>query len=202
MADDLIRAFDISVYTGAVSAEQMAAAKAAGYELAVVGSWHGTQANKFAADQLENARTAGLRTATYVVLNGEQAGWQAVSMGLAACSAGDLDFVALDCELGVLTEQTFTDGLQAVINAHLQPVVYTAKWYWDGHLSNPDWAYVWPLWSAQYDGEATLDDVVLYGGWSKAVGKQYSDKAADLPFTADQNIFSRSWLEGLQDTQA
>ena len=37
-----------------------------------------------------------------------------------------------------------------------------------------------PLWTAQYDNSARLDDVQLYGGWDKAFGKQYADKPVDL----------------------
>ena len=44
------------------------------------------------------------------------------------------------------------------------------------------------LWAAEYDDNPDVADVKLFGGWTRACGKQYAEK---LPSGAglDQNVF-------------
>jgi hypothetical protein len=33
-----------------------------------------------------------------------------------------------------------------------------------------------PLWAAEYDGNADIDDVTLFGGWTRASARQWAEK--------------------------
>ena len=111
------------------------------------GSWHGSIENRYAEHVLSGARLAGLKTATYIVLGARP---EVVTTGLKACGkqADHLAFVALDCELRGLTEETLHEAIQLVQKAGHRCVIYTGSWFWEGRLDNPDWASHMPLWTA------------------------------------------------------
>ena len=189
-----MHAADVSVYGGLIGRPEWAAAKAEhGLELAIVGSWHGKSANRYAEHVLSGARMAGLETATYIVL-AEDA--HVVEAGLGACgpAAEHLTLVALDCELRGLTEESLHAAIQLVQTAGHRCVIYTGKWFWYGRLGNPEWASHMPLWDSRYDGRATVAFNPMYGGWRKTTGKQYEGNNQTLGFCADLSVFDRSWL--------
>jgi hypothetical protein len=70
----------------------------------------------------------------------------------------------------------------------VQPGIYTGPWVW-ALLRNPkdDYLMTLPLWTAEYNGLATLVDVTLYGGWVDCKGHQYWTKPVDL------NVFDKSY---------
>ena len=139
-ADHLVQAADVSVYTGPVSHDQWAAAKAKHHiELAIVGSWHGSRSNEYAEATLHAARKAGLMTATYVVVIDKPS---AIGYGLEACGneAEHLSFVALDIEVRGVTEKSIADSIRDVHAGSHRAAIYTGAWFWQGRLGNPKWA--------------------------------------------------------------
>jgi hypothetical protein len=71
-------------------------------------------------------------------------------------------------------------AIKTIQDAGYRAGIYTGKWWWDQHLPNvTEFAHV-PLWVAQYDCVALLDDVELFGGWTRAHGKQFSADGIDL----------------------
>ena len=102
----------------------------------------------------------------------------------------------LDCEtyLDVDHGPAVTWLLRAVRECGRRGVLaglYSAVWWLQGYLQ--DWSDFTglPLWLAQYDGNPTLDDVVLPAGWRPDMlwGKQYSADGIDL------DVFRRAATE-------
>ena len=200
----LIRAADVSKYGGAVSSEKWAKASADhGVGLAIVGSWHGRDANPHAAQTLCAAADAGLAVATYAVLNSRDG---CATVGLAKSACGEqwpnLSFVALDIELDGVTRQVVAGAASEVVAAGLRPIVYTGRWFWASsrHLGNPTWASHLPLWDSHYDGVEALVLHPVYGGWSSAdvVGKQYRGSNNGLGFSCDLSVFDPGFVHAIE----
>ena len=191
---DLIRAADVSKYAGFVNRTSWASAKRKhGIELAIVGSWHGKDANDAASDTLKAAHDSGLTTATYIVLN-ELLGSKSIDEGLRACGNTPLAFVALDIELRGVTQEIIEDAIREC-HAHLLRVaIYTGEWFWQGRLGNPVWFPRIPLWHSSYNGKEELEPV-NYGGWDIPVGHQYKGTDSSLGFSADLSMFNHHWVE-------
>jgi hypothetical protein len=60
---------DVDFYTGPISREVWAQIKGAGQRFVVAQAWGGRSRNEFAVSQLAGARSAGLQTAAYILLN-------------------------------------------------------------------------------------------------------------------------------------
>lgn len=56
--------------------------------------------------------------------------------------------------------------------------IYTGKWVWDQQGYPSAWRHL-PLWTADYNGDADLDHVTLYGGWTFASSKQWTSTPVD-----------------------
>ena len=193
-AQSLVGAADISMWSGAVSYQQWVQARRR-IQLAIVGSWHGREANPHTLESFQGAQKAGLAIATYIVLNSAP-GPVSIDRGLAAC--GDqvpgLSFVALDIEVQGVTEQIIHEAAERVTDLSLRPIVYTGRWFWEGHLGNPAWASDLPLWDSAYNGKQDLKFPTTYGRWSSLVGHQYVGTTMDLGFSADLSVFDGDWL--------
>ena len=184
----------MSVYSGLIGRPEWAAAKEDhSIELAIVGSWHGSSANRYAEHVLSGARMAGLATATYIVLAEHP---EVVTTGLQACGmqAEHLSFVALDCELRGLTEDSLHEAIRLVKEAGHRCVIYTGAWFWAGRLGDPDWASHMPLWDSSYDAIESLSYRTRYGGWEYCSAKQYQGTNETLGFGADLSVFDPEWL--------
>lgn len=108
-------------------------------------------------------------------------------------SALDLaDQAGIALPIAWLDAETYTDGSYPTIDTleaaadevqrlGLKPGVYTGGWFWKGHLGNTPRLGDLPLWSSQYDDVASLDNVTLYGGWTRerVGGKQWSGSPVD-----------------------
>jgi hypothetical protein len=57
--------------------------------------------------------------------------------------------------------------------------IYSGVWYVRSYMPDAAMLADLPLWTAQYDGVADPDQVTLYGGWTKAAGKQYRIDSID-----------------------
>ena len=68
------------------------------------------------------------------------------------------------------------------------PGIYTGGWWWREYMGNTTEFADLPLWTAHYDEIADLGKVALFGGWTRACGKQYSEKLPDGR-GLDRNVF-------------
>ena len=197
-ATKLIRAADVSRWSGQITEAQWKSAKENhGIELAIVGAWHGAEANEHCEASLHNAQDAGLQIAAYAVLNGMR-GDESIERAKAACGMPwwDLAFAALDVEVRGVTRRIIASAATKVTHGGLRPIIYTGAWFWRGRLGNPDWAAGLPLWDSRYDGKLDLEFPDPYGPWTKIVGKQYEGSNSDLGFNADLSVFDAEWLRG------
>lgn len=196
-----VEAVDVSVYTGEVAPTRWSRAQHNGVGLAIVGAWHGSRANKYAEQQLRDARAAKIATAAYVVLGFGRSGTEAVNS--AAAASGDewshLKFVALDCEVPSLTAQEIRDAAKRLTDTHQKPILYTYWKFWHDTFSNRnDWAHL-PLWDARPDHDNSAlawGHHAPYGGWTKRTGKQYKADDSSLGFLCDRSIFDRNIITG------
>ena len=199
----LMKAIDISMYQRHPGESWWRRVFADGWELAIVGSWHGISANPDAERNLLEAKAAGFRIATYVALNAGS-GRTAVRNGRQACGRAwhGLVFVAIDCETDGITAPIISEAIDEVKRDGLRPIIYTAHWWWNGHFGDPDGFRHMPLWSAAYDLDPTLALSPAYGGWTDAelVGKQYDGSTEDRHpmlhgVEVDKNTFDRNFVE-------
>ena len=192
-----VLAADVSVYGGNVSADQWRDGRNMGIGLAIVGLWHGQRLNQYAHSTLYGAQAAGLPLAAYVALSKNWSGSEQVAFGkkIAGDKWDNLRFVALDIELPGITQTIIADAAEAVRADGLRPIIYTGKWFWDGHLGNPDWFPHIPLWDSLYDQRAIVELVHPYGGWTSVVGKQFDDKTSRLASSADISAFDAEWID-------
>ncbi len=198
-----MKAIDISVYQGRPGRDWWQRLARDGWELAIVGSWHGAGANPHAEANLLEAKRAGLYVATYVALNAGS-GRAAVRNGKQACGRAwdDLVFVAIDCETDGISSPIVSAAIDEVEQEGLRPIIYTAYWWWHGHFGNPDSFRHMPLWSADYDLDPALTLSPAYGGWTEAklVGKQYDGSTETRHpmlhgVEVDKNIFDDRFME-------
>ena len=197
---DIIRAADVSLYSGSISEAQWQHAAAMGIKLAIVGLWTGTQHNDYAVPTLVNARRVGLTTAGYVLLNG-MPGAQSIQIcaDLIGREMSSLNFLALDVELYGVTQAIVEDAAKAVSDLDMVSCIYTSASKWKELLGNPDFAAKagLQLWSAHYGTPENLDEDPGYGGWSQALllGKQYRGSNTRLGFNADLSVFRKEWVD-------
>lgn len=195
---ETLQAIDISKYQGKPSRSWWRELKADGWELAIVGSWHGLSANEHVAINLANARAAGLKIATYVALN-NRPGDAAVRMAKSLIGGvlwDSLSFVAIDCEVDGITNSIIEDAIQEVGKLKQRPIIYTAHWWWVGHYGDEQGFSHIPLWNAFYDQDPDIDfSRRPYGGWSDVVGEQYTGTTQLLGIGVDKNTFRREFVE-------
>jgi Glycosyl hydrolases family 25. len=67
-----------------------------------------------------------------------------------------------------------------IVDYERDPGIYTGPWCW-ALLGNPvdEELNALPLWSAEYNQQANLDHVTLYGGWTHVAGHQYTSNPLD-----------------------
>jgi len=172
-------AIDISYWTGNVSVETFRKFKEAGYELVIVGLWHGASINGHAYHQVENALVAGLHVAGYAALSGLyspelQIGWSQAALQDDVDTNpfwSQLKFVAVDVELVGVSPQDIITAVNTVRSLGQRPIVYTARWFWLERLGNPCILQDVPLWNAFYDGDPDVDFPMFpYGCWERTIG--------------------------------
>lgn len=130
-----------------------------------------------------------------------------VSLDYARTNAGSawnkLFMVALDVEIVGLT----TDHVRAHLNylKSLVPVtcIYTANWFWTGHLGNPTEFSAEPLWNAFYDDDPDFDfSRFPYGGWTedKLIGEQYGGTSIN-GVEVDLNSFKEDFFMSISSLE-
>ena len=192
-----IEGIDISKYQGSIDQATWRALEMSGQAVAIVGAWHGIDANPHCEGNLLRAKSAGMVTATYTALNSLN-GFTAVQNAKAACGSawGDVAFVAIDCEINGITETTIRQAIQQCDDFGKQACIYTAYWWWHDQFGNSTQFAHMPLWNAYYDGEPDVDfGRLMYGGWavSSVVMEQFTGSSQLAGITVDRNTILADW---------
>ncbi len=197
---DWIEGIDISKYQGAVDQATWRALNDLGQAVAIVGGWHGIDANPHCEGNLLRAKSAGMVTATYTALNSLN-GFTAVQNARDACGSAwdDVAFVAIDCEINGITATTIRQAIQRCDHLGKQACIYTGGWWWVGHFANRQEFRDTPLWSVYYDGQPDVDfgapPYGEYGGWTRAdlVMEQFTGSSQLAGITVDRNTIRADW---------
>ncbi|MDD1678718.1 MAG: hypothetical protein LUO93_05990 [Methanomicrobiales archaeon] len=192
---------DVSVYSGEIPVGKFDQIRDAGYDVVVVGLWHGASVNPYANRQAHAAFEAGLHVAAYVFLatwSGKNGANQVYS-GLEPLDPDvrdSLNFVAIDCEAD--SDAEMINGAIGMVNVFkLRPVIYTAKWWWEG--KGLDFSQ-FPLWDAYYDEDSDVDfPSHLYGGWTKVIGEQWQGTTDLFGINVDLNWFDDEFIIGRRE---
>jgi hypothetical protein len=149
--------------------------------------------------QIASARAAGCTVGGYVWCYRELDPRKTVrdAIALARSAGAELPVLWLDCETykvqGVVRDPGPNAAwLRAAVDESralgVRPGIYTGRWWWREFMEDTREFADLPLWAAEYDGNTDIDDVTLFGGWTRASGKQWAEK---LPSGAglDQNVF-------------
>lgn len=179
--------------------------KAKGYELLIVGLWDGIQKNPYALETLQNASKAGLWVGGYTALTSSYSGTQAVNMANEAAGGFPLCFLSIDVELDGVTITHINESLIAAVQSKQRPCIYSAYWFWTGHLGNPKYygqnGLKIRLWNAAYDNDPDYDFKYFpYGDWTEELlcGEQYAgttEWAGSSPsFSVDFSRFEDDWV--------
>lgn len=196
-----LKGIDCASYAGPLSPAALKDVKESDdAQVIVVGAFQGKHPNKFAEQQLQAARLAGMRTGAYCFLNFAStdmaSGADQAKVALAACGqeAKNLSFMAIDVEPGMKGKcsqarrvKFIGAAVKAVKAAGIQPVIYACN-----SPKNPVWNHLtgWnasfanlPLWTPRYDGSPSLGSDAqqpwaAFGGWNARQGKQYADQSS------------------------
>lgn len=185
---DLLRGLDVSF--SRISLAWAQARKAEGYAVLYQDLWSGLSSPTGARDNLQAARNAGLLTGGYLCVHGNLSGSEAVQRAKAA--AGDewphLSAIAIDVEIDGVTEGIIAEACMTA-SAYSKVCIYSADWFWKGHLGNPQWPWLanYPKWWAAYDGKPELRD-----GW---MGHQYQNTTNLDGVDVDLNVFDPAFFE-------
>ncbi len=161
---------------------------------------------------LKDAREAGMITAGYLNTNpwfpanislieaernantewdriGENApGWHPFAGGV----------VFNDVEISGVTEAQIKEHCEAITGAGKKTAIYSARWFWTGHLGNAQWPWLldYDIWAADYDHDPDIASAALFGPWSKAdvIGKQYEGTVDVEGVDIDRNIFDLAFF--------
>jgi hypothetical protein len=174
------------------------------YRFFVAVGWGGRTRNSLAAQQLQDARAAGLLTAGYCFLNFDrpQNGACQVQEALAAFGpeAAFLGFLAIDVEDAFLPAglqppqdpvaqraavQRIAEAVAEVRAVGLKPAIYTTGRYWNPITGDSTAFKDIPLWRTQDDG---IPDPAIpgapFGGWGTRAAKQYRIDTSIASFPA------------------
>lgn len=189
----MTKALDLSFSAQDLTTEWCAARIAEGYELLIVDLWTARLAIPHADRALRLWREAGGRTQAYFAVNGSRQ--PAFHVTKAVMAAGDewkhLERVWVDVEVeGTLVEQ-IRGALALVREAGKETGIYSAHWFWVGHLGNPTDFADETLWNAFYDQDPDLDfDNLPFGGWTpdKVLMEQFQGTTNIEGIEVDLNV--------------
>jgi GH25 family lysozyme M1 (1,4-beta-N-acetylmuramidase) len=196
----VVRAVDVSAWTGEITPAAWAAMRSSGIDLAIIqghgGGPRGTGVNPFAEQQAAAAREAGLLVAGYAW---PPSSW-AEALAVLRRSIASLLFLALDVESGARVEQSHVVGC---FNAGVHPVIYTSRSQWAAIMGGSTdfkdvdlWDAVYPLSRGPGDWPTDLTPgFVPYGGWSRRIGWQWRGTTPLFGESVDLNVFDLHWVE-------
>lgn len=170
----LVKALDISVYSGNITASNVQGWQSQGFSHVVVG----TQNASIAKQQLTTLVAGGMTVDVYVFLYFSSSMTTQVQNALSIASGFPVGRIWLDIEAdpGSLDVQTIHAKIQEAVNAcGTMPVgIYTHQ-FWLQHMEGSAAFSDLPLWYAHYDNVPTFDDwkTLAFGGWTMPTAKQY-----------------------------
>ena len=154
---------------------------------------------EYSRAQIASAKAAGCTVGGYVWCYRDLDPRKTVrdAVALARSAGVELPVLWLDCEAYRVNGEVRDPGpdaawLRAALDEcrklGVKPGIYTGGWWWREYMGNTREFAELPLWAAEYDDNPDVADVTLFGGWTRACGKQYAEK---LPSGAglDQNVF-------------
>ncbi|WP_322510715.1 GH25 family lysozyme [Chloroflexus sp.] len=206
----ILRAIDVSAWTGPISSSQAKALAEDGIRLIIVqihgGGPGGTGVNRHLFQQLAVAREAGMMVAGYIWP--PRAVMERHVQDILSC-ARDLRFVALDVEA---REGVHREHVQAVEGLGHRPVIYSSPGEWAAVMRNStefrDVAY-WEAnyvrkfrnamgnWNGRWPDESDRPWIpVTRGGWFFSPIWQFVGTTTLHGVKCDLNVVHRIWLEG------
>ena len=179
---------------------------AEGYRIAVQCLWTGGYGSNggiraVAEANLRDARAAGFVTAGY--LNSQPWYDAATSLSEARANAGaeweHLAAVFNDVEIPGVTEAQVKAHCEAITAADKPTGIYSAAWFWQGHLGDPQWPWLrgYRVWEAYYDGDPDVDFASRrFGPWEldDVMGEQYRGTTDLDGVEVDLNVFDKDWF--------
>jgi len=203
---DVVRAVDVSAWTGDISDAAWQSMKSSGIELAIIqgygGGPDGLGRNHSAPQQARGAVAAGLLLAGY--------SWPPSAFMQALDNlrgAGPLLFMALDVEAGARVGRGHVDVVAA---AGVHPVIYTSRSQWFAIMSNSDaysdvdlWEAIYPTGRNAADWPTTINTgLAPPPGLPRRVGWQWRGTTPLFGESVDLSVFDRAWVLGLEGEMA
>ena len=190
-------ALDISFSASKVTPEWCAARLAEGYELLWVDAWTGKQSPQGVEQALRYWREAGGYIGAYGCIHDGRPAAQHYASAKAAIGNEwpYLSFFAIDCEIDFCSPSAVLAVAGYVERDGGRPVVYSAYWFWAGHMGNPTDCASLPLIDASYGIEPSLTMYRPYGGWSTCVGHQYQNTTDLGGIDVDISLFDDAWVQ-------
>jgi hypothetical protein len=181
-AVDPVFAVDISIWSGEITADEVACWRANGVRHVIAG----TQVASVTVQQLETAVSGGMTVAAYVMLYWDYNITDQVNYALGTIQGLPVRRLWLDAEQprGNWASWQLIDKIQEAIDAcgSFPHGIYTRKVWWRDNVADTAVFSHLPLWYAYYDGyhdfEDWYDPLYWYegpfGGWTDPTGKQYA----------------------------
>ena len=170
----LVKALDISVYSGTITAAHVDQWKAAGFTHVIVGCQNATVAKQQLAVLVAGGMTVDLYKYLYFTASMTSQVQASLAIG-AGFPVGRL-WLDLEADPGTLDVYDLCTLIQEAVDAAgPTPVgIYTGS-FWRTYMQGCAEFADLPLWTAHYDGVPTFDDWTSrwFGGWSMPAGKQY-----------------------------
>jgi hypothetical protein len=178
---------------------------AAGFRVAVQDLWTGGSTSEgfreIAPRNLRRARAAGFIVCGYTNVapwnTGDVAFEKAVEF--AAGEWQHLFGVFVDVEIKARDGRSIREAdirrcLGRIDAAGKKTAIYSAQWFWVGHLSNPQWGWLkqYKIWNAYYDGDPDIDFArAPWGPWTgeDVIGEQYRGSTDIEGVSVDLNEF-------------
>jgi hypothetical protein len=189
----LVKALDISVWSGTLSSANVQGWIAQGYTHLIVGTQNGSTAQQ----QLTTAVAGGMTVDIYKYLYFDTDMTTQVQNALAIANGYPIGRIWLDVEddPGTLSVGQIVAKVQEAVDAcgATPRGIYTGAWWWNANLPGCAAFSDLPLWYSWYDGIDSLDtwSTQAFGGWSRPTGKQYQGNVAVSGINTDTNVL---WL--------
>ncbi len=186
----LVKALDISVWSGNLTPAHVSGWQSQGYTHLIVGCQNATTAQQ----QLATAVAGGMTVDIYKYLYFSSDMTTQVQNALAIGSGHPIGRIWLDVEddPGSLSVQQIVAKIQEAVDAcgATPRGIYTGAWWWNANLPGCAAFSDLPLWYSWYDGIDSLDtwSTQAFGGWSRPAGKQYQGNVAVSGVNTDTNV--------------
>jgi hypothetical protein len=154
--------------------------------------------------QVESARANGCSVGAYVWAYRSSDPRKTVRDGLALARRCGLEppVLWIDCE-NYLDQDPGPDvawlreAADECRSAGVRPGIYTGGWWWRDKMGNTTEFADLPLWAAEYAEPRDPASCTLFGGWTRAFGKQWTENPIDRDVFLDEVCASRpSTVEG------